>query len=91
MSAPETKAITTAQPVKSPTVSQKLSDYVAGYSYDAIPTAVRERAKYLMLDAIGIAYASTHYAFAHHPVGHTQHCRQRREQLDRINRQAAAA
>ncbi len=66
MNAPETKAITTAQPVKSPTVSQKLSDYVAGFSYDAIPPAVRERAKYLMLDAIGIAYASTHYAFAHH-------------------------
>jgi len=66
MNAPETKAITTAQPVKSPTVSQSLSDYVAGYRYEAIPPAVRERAKYLMLDAIGIAYASTHYAFAHH-------------------------
>ena len=30
-----------------------------------VAVAVRERAKYLMLDAIGIAYASTHYPFAH--------------------------
>ena len=50
----------------SPTVSQRLADYVAAYSYDQIPVAVRERAKLLMLDAIGIAYASTHYSFTHH-------------------------
>jgi 2-methylcitrate dehydratase PrpD len=48
------------------TPSQKLADYTAAYSYDSIPVAVRERAKYLMLDAIGIAYASTRYPFAHH-------------------------
>ena len=48
------------------TVSQRLSDYVAGYSYEQIPVAVRERAKLLMLDAIGIAYASTQYSFTHH-------------------------
>ena len=56
-----TKSMTTPQ-----TVSQKLADYTANYSYEQIPVAVRERAKYLMLDAIGIAYASTHYPFAHH-------------------------
>ena len=66
MNAPEKPTLAAAQSAKSPTVSQKLSEYVAGFSYDAIPPAVRERAKYLMLDAIGIAYASTHYAFAHH-------------------------
>ena len=47
-------------------VSRQLADYVSEFSYQAIPPAVRERAKYLMLDAVGIAYASTRYPFAHH-------------------------
>ena len=47
-------------------VSRQLADYVSEFSYQAIPPAVRERAKYLMLDAVGIAYASTQYPFAHH-------------------------
>lgn len=51
---------------KPPTVSQRLSDFVTRYRYESIPAAVRERAKFLMLDAIGIAYASTTYPFAHH-------------------------
>lgn len=42
-----------------------LADFVVEYSYDAIPPAVRARAKHLMLDAVGIALASTHYDFAH--------------------------
>ena len=47
-------------------VSRQMADYVSEFSYQAIPPAVRERAKYLMLDAVGIAYASTRYPFAHH-------------------------
>ena len=50
----------------SPTVSQRLADYTANFSYEQIPVAVRERAKLLILDAIGIAYASTRYAFSQH-------------------------
>jgi 2-methylcitrate dehydratase PrpD len=47
------------------TVSEKLAQYVAGFRYEDIPEATRERAKLLVLDAVGIALASTHYDFAH--------------------------
>lgn len=47
------------------TVAARLAGYVSGYHYDAIPEATRERAKYLILDAVGIALASTQYDFAH--------------------------
>ena len=53
-------------PLETRSVSRQLADYVSEFSYQAIPPAVRERAKYLMLDAVGIAYASTRYPFAHH-------------------------
>ena len=47
---------------------QAISDQLAGFaldlSFDAIPEHIRERAKYLMLDAIGIAYASHGFPFA---------------------------
>ena len=33
-------------------------------TYDAVPVAVRERAKHLILDSVGIALASTKYPFA---------------------------
>ncbi len=49
-----------------PTVSQQLSVFIEQFQADSIPPAVRERAKLLILDAIGIAYASTHYPFAQH-------------------------
>src|SRR5215510_11325776 len=47
------------------TVAQKLAHYVAGFRYEDIPQATRERAKLLALDAVGIAFASTQYDFAH--------------------------
>src|SRR5262249_47689215 len=47
------------------TVAQKLAHYVAGFRYEDIPQATRDRAKLLALDAVGIAFASTHYDFAH--------------------------
>ena len=46
-------------------IAQTLGQFVADLGYDAIPQDVRERAKYLILDAVGIAHASTHYDFAH--------------------------
>jgi 2-methylcitrate dehydratase PrpD len=47
------------------TVSQKVADYVSGFRYEDIPKVTRERAKLLVLDAVGIALASTQYDFAH--------------------------
>ncbi|HEV7800723.1 MAG TPA: MmgE/PrpD family protein [Burkholderiales bacterium] len=67
MNAPETTKMAAAgQPASGiDTVSGQLAEYAAGFSYDAIPEATRERAKYLILDAVGIALASTQYDFAH--------------------------
>jgi 2-methylcitrate dehydratase PrpD len=45
-------------------VSDQLAGFALGLRYDDIPQGVRERAKHLMLDAIGIAYASRGYDFA---------------------------
>lgn len=47
------------------TVAQKVAQYVSGFRYEDIPEATRERAKLLVLDAVGIALASTQYDFAH--------------------------
>ncbi len=51
--------------VSNTTVSEKLAQYVAGFRYEDIPETTRDRAKLLILDAVGIALASTHYDFAH--------------------------
>lgn len=50
---------------QSHTVAEHLAQYVSGFRYEDIPQATRERAKLLVLDAIGIAFASTQYDFAH--------------------------
>ena len=46
-------------------IAATLAGFVANLRADAIPPEVLERARYLMLDAVGIAHASTHYDFAH--------------------------
>ena len=46
------------------TISAALAEFALGLSYDAIPAAVRERARHLMLDATGIALASSRWDFA---------------------------
>lgn len=46
------------------TISQTLGEFAQGLRFEDIPAAVRERAKYLILDSVGIAMASTHYPFA---------------------------
>ncbi len=47
------------------TISATLAAFAEGLRPEAIPAEVSERAKYLILDAVGIAHASTCYDFAH--------------------------
>lgn len=49
----------------SPSIAEALSRFVADTPDDAIPETVRTRAPHHMLDAVGIALASTRYDFAH--------------------------
>jgi len=51
--------------VASPLISEELGRFVSAFSTAAIPAAVTARAKHLILDAVGIALASTRYDFAH--------------------------
>jgi 2-methylcitrate dehydratase PrpD len=46
-------------------ISEVLASFVGGTAAERIPPAVATRAKYLILDAVGIALASTTYDFAH--------------------------
>jgi len=46
-------------------IAPRLADFTEALEGGAIPAAVRERARYLILDAVGIALASTQYDFAH--------------------------
>lgn len=45
-------------------ISQSISEKALDISFESIPQEVRTRAKYLMIDALGIAFASTQYDFA---------------------------
>ena len=53
-----------ASPHAEGTLAEALSQFALALSYDEIPVAVRERAKHLILDSVGIALASTQYPFA---------------------------
>jgi len=46
------------------TISSRLADFTAGLRLDAVPTPVVQRAKHLMLDAIGCAFAARQEEFA---------------------------
>ena len=46
------------------TLAEELSRFALGLSYEQIPAEVRDRAKHLILDSVGIALASTKYPFA---------------------------
>lgn len=48
-----------------PLISRTLAQFAHDLTFEAIPQEVRERAKHLILDATGIAYASGSYDFAH--------------------------
>lgn len=67
MNAPEISNAVPAGNAAAPaeSVATRLASHVSSYRYDDIPEATRERAKYLILDAVGIALASTQYDFAH--------------------------
>ena len=45
-------------------IADVLSNFAARLDYDEIPAPVISRAKHLMLDAIGVAFASGKYEFA---------------------------
>src|ERR1051326_223016 len=45
-------------------LAEELSRFALALRYEDIPVAVRERAKHLILDAVGIALASSKYPFA---------------------------
>lgn len=47
------------------TISARLARFAGELRTEDIPVSVIERAKYLILDAVGIAWASTHFDFAH--------------------------
>src|SRR6516225_5085610 len=66
MNAPVT-VLKSPQPesVASSLISEELARFVGAYASAAIPAAVTARAKHLILDAVGIAFASTSYDFAH--------------------------
>lgn len=49
---------------QSKTISEQLAQFAAGLRYEDIPVAVSERARYLVLDALGIALASTRFDYA---------------------------
>lgn len=46
-------------------ISRSLAEFALNLKWQDIPATVHERARYLILDAIGIAFASTRYDFAH--------------------------
>ncbi len=48
-----------------PTIAATLAAFVANLRPQQVPETVLERARHLILDAVGIAHASTHYDFAH--------------------------
>ncbi len=54
-----------APPVEPALISEHLARFVGAFPADRIPAAVSDRARHLILDAVGIALASTTYDFAH--------------------------
>ncbi|MFN4090116.1 MAG: MmgE/PrpD family protein, partial [Alphaproteobacteria bacterium] len=64
---PLSKSSSARKPVVEPgdTIAETLARFANAVTYDAIPANVRQRAKELILDSIGIAFASTRYDFAH--------------------------
>jgi len=45
-------------------IATALSEFAGNLKYEAVPSAVARRAKLLLLDAIGVAFAATRYEFA---------------------------
>lgn len=52
------------KPMSTPAISERLADFTLGLALDEVPAPVATRAKYLMLDAIGCAFAARREEFA---------------------------
>lgn len=61
----EVTPLTMPGEAQAPPISHTLSSFAHDLRYEHIPEAVRERARHLLLDATGIALASTRWDFAH--------------------------
>ena len=55
-----------------PRISETLGEFVARFDGGQMPPDIKERAKLLMLDAIGIAFASSKFEFAHRSLAALQ-------------------
>lgn len=53
-----------SHPAPTPLLSRQLADFAADFMLSQVPAEVQERAKHLMLDALGIGLASTQWDFA---------------------------
>ena len=62
LSLAEAGAVSRSEP--SPTIASALAEFVAGLSLKRVPDRVAARARHLILDAIGIAFASGRFDFA---------------------------
>jgi len=54
-------------------IADALSKFAADLTYESVPPAVRGRAKHLLLDAIGIAFASGKYEFSRRALSGIRH------------------
>src|SRR3972149_9265739 len=54
-------------------IADALSKFAADLPYEGVPPAVRGRAKHLLLDAIGIAFASGKYEFSRRALSGIRH------------------
>ncbi len=68
-------------------VADKLAQFAAGLTYDKIPSAISQRAKHLILDAIGIAYASGKFDFARCALAGVEHLGQGSSDVFGLGRQ----
>ena len=57
---------------RAPTIAETLAGFVAELRPERIPATVLERARHLILDAVGIAHASTRYEFAQRSLAAAQ-------------------
>ena len=58
MAKSSTRKVTAAATQAGLTIAEVVGAYAADFRYEDMPESIRERARYLMLDAIGIAFAS---------------------------------
>ena len=65
MNAPAAAVENRAAAVSDASISQQISRFATGVSYESLPARVSERAKLHMLDVIGTALAATRFEFSH--------------------------